>query len=320
VDLDFFLREAILRRRGTKIASYDTSGKREKRLRRMKPRLAVYAVIVILVAAGLAVGADDFPLRKKYPQTQPITTKELAKARALGEAIVIDVRTKGEYDVMHIKGAMNISHIVSDEQQKAFQSAAEKPHQYMVFYCNGVTCSKSYKAADLAMTMLHLTGVRNYDAGILDWAETYPEETIFFGEPMTAANAKEKIIPESDFKRVLVDTATFIDMARSGKYEVYDIRDKREKSEYPIDLPDKKEATIDDLQQLLQEGKLPKSNVLLLDNVGRQVIWAQYYLNRFGVKDYFFLAGGVEQWRADGKNQRGDDLGKVFGRPTQKKK
>ncbi len=109
-------------------------------------------------------------------------------------------------------------------------------------------------------------------------------------------------------------------MARSGKYEVYDIRDTREKAEYPIDLPNKKEATIDQLRQLLHEDKFPKSNVLLLDNVGKQVEWAQYYLNKFGVKDYFFLAGGVKQWRADGKNQKGDELGKVFGRPTPKKK
>jgi rhodanese-related sulfurtransferase len=286
----------------------------------MKAILIICAMIMIMVAVGTSGAADDFPLRKKYPQLEPITTPELAKARASGEAIIIDVRTKGEYDVMHVKGAINIPHILSDETQSALKSAAEKPHSYLVFYCNGVTCTKSYKAADLAMSMLHFKGIRNYDAGISEWAEAFPEETIFFGEPMSATDAKEKIIPESDFKKALIDTVTFIDMARSGKYEVYDIRDKREKTEYPIDLPNKKEATIDQLQQLLKEDKFPKSNVLLLDNVGKQVIWAQYYLNRFGVKDYFFLAGGVGQWRADGKNQKGDDLGKVFGRPTPIKK
>jgi rhodanese-related sulfurtransferase len=286
----------------------------------MKAKLIIGTIIMILGIVAFSAAAADFPLRKKYPQLEPITTPELAKARAAGEAVIIDVRTKGEYDVMHVKGAINIQHILSDETQSALKSASEKPHSYLVFYCNGVTCTKSYKAADLAMSMLHFKGIRNYDAGISEWAETFPEETIFFGEPMSAANAKEKIIPESDFKKALVDTVPFIDMARSGKYEVYDIRDKREKTEYPIDLPNKKEATIDQLQQLLKEEKFPKSNVLLLDNVGKQVIWAQYYLNRFGVKDYFFLAGGVDQWRADGKNQKGDDLGKVFGRPAPKKK
>lgn len=280
----------------------------------MKPIIIIYTVILIMVAAGFAGGADDFPLRKKYPQLEPITTSELAKARLLGQAVVIDVRTKAEYDVMQIKGAINIPHILTDETHSALKSAAEKPHSYLVFYCNGVTCTKSYKAAELAL-LESFKSVRNYDAGIFEWVEAFPEETIFFGEPMTAANAKEKVIPASDFKKVLVDTVTFIDMAKSGKYEVYDVRDKREKAEYPINLPNTKEATLDQLQELLKENKFPKSNVLLLDNVGRQVIWAQYYLNRFGVKDYFFLAGGVAQWRADGRDSRGDQLGKVFGRP-----
>jgi rhodanese-related sulfurtransferase len=284
----------------------------------MKWMLFICTTILSMVAVGFAVGEDDFPLRKKYPQLEPITAAELAKARAAGETIVIDVRTKGEFDVMHIKDAINIPHILSDERYEALKSAAERAHRYMVFYCNGVTCTKSYKAADLAWS-LQFKGVRNYDAGIFEWADTYPQETVFFGEPMTESNAKEQLISESDFKKVLVDTVTFIDMAKSGGYKVYDVRDQREMVEYPINLPNKESATIDQLQQLLKDAKFPESKVLLFDNVGRQVIWAQYYLKRFGVKDYFFLAGGVEQWRADGYDSNGGKLGKVFGRPSQKK-
>lgn len=285
----------------------------------MKSMVVICATFMSMVAVGFAGGADDFPLRKKYPQLEPITTVELAKARAVGETIVIDVRTKGEFDVMHIKGAINIPHILSDERYEALKSAAERAHRYMVFYCNGVTCTKSYKAADLAWS-LQFKGVRNYDAGIFEWADTYPQETVFFGEPMTESTAKEKLISESDFKKVLVDTPTFIGMAKGSGYRVYDIRDQREMVEYPINLPNKEAATIDQLQQLLKEAKFPESKVLLFDNVGRQVIWAQYYLKRFGVKDYFFLAGGVEQWRADGYDSNGDKLGKVFGRPPKVRK
>lgn len=138
--------------------------------------------IALFGGLGFAGGTDDFPLRKKYPQLEPITTSELAKARADQEALIIDVRTKGEFDVMHIKGALNVPHILTDENQAALKSTAEKPHRYLVFYCNGVTCTKSYKAAELA-TLLRLTGVRNYDAGIFEWGQTYPEETIFFWPP-----------------------------------------------------------------------------------------------------------------------------------------
>ncbi len=128
-----------------------------------------------------------------------------------------------------------------------------------------------------------------------------------------------RLIPESEFKKVLVEPLTFIDMAKSGEYEVYDIRDSRERAEYPINLPNVRTATIDDLQRLLKEDRFPKSHVLFLDNVGRQVIWAQYYLERYGVTDYFFLSGGVRQWRASGLDSKGDRLGKVFGRAPSKK-
>jgi hypothetical protein len=52
--------------------------------------------------------------------------------------------------------------------------------------------------------------------------------------------------------------------------------------------------------------------------VGKQIIWAKYYLDQQGAKDYFFLRGGVRQWRADGRDSKGKKLGKVFGHPTPK--
>ena len=249
--------------------------------------ISVVISFVIVVSVGISCWADDFPLRKKYSQLEPITTRELAKARASGEAIVVDVRTKGEFEVIHLKGAINIPHILSDEQHKALKTVGQRSQKYLVCYCNGVMCSKSYKAAEMAVLQGY-KGVRNYDAGIFEWAEKYPEETVFFGEPMSAGNARGNLIPESDFKKVLVDTLTFIGMAKSGQYEIYDIRDSREKAEYPIDLPGKKEATIDHLHQLLNEKKFPMSKVLLLDNVGKQVIWAQVLFGEIRSERLFF--------------------------------
>jgi rhodanese-related sulfurtransferase len=273
--------------------------------------------IMILSGLGFSWATDEFPLRKKYPQLKPITTQELTKARSANEALVIDARTKGEFDVMHVKGAVNIPHIWSEDHRHTLGSIAKAPHRLLVFYCNGVLCSKSYKAAELA-TALGFEGVRNYDAGIFEWAQANPEETLFFGEPMTPENVSRKVIPESDFKKALVDTFTFIDLAKSGNYVVCDLRDSREKAEYPISLPNKIEATIDELQELLQKGNFTKSRVLFFDNVGKQVTWAQYYLERHGVKDYYFLAGGVRQWRADGRDGKGNQLGRLFGHAPKK--
>ena len=107
-------------------------------------------------------------------------------------------------------------------------------------------------------------------------------------------------------------------MAKGGDYQVVDIRESREKTEYPIILPNLSEATIDQLVKRLERGDFPKARILVLDNVGKQVIWAKYYLDRYGIKDYHFLKGGVRQWRADGLDSKGDKLGKVYGRPAPK--
>ncbi|MEW6348768.1 MAG: rhodanese-like domain-containing protein [Thermodesulfobacteriota bacterium] len=287
--------------------------------RNVIPPVGVFFIILMTVALVPAfVGAaDDFPLRRKYPALEPIATNEFAALLTTGEAIAVDVRTEAEFDVIHVKGAVRIPHMLNDESFETLKAAAAKPHEYLVFYCNGVLCTKSYKAAEIAV-LRGFKGVRVYDAGIFEWAEAFPAETVFFGEPMSAADAKEKLIPRQEFEKALVDTNTFITMARSGKYEIYDIRDPRERVEYSIDLPNKKEATLDQFRQLLDAGKFPKSDVLLLDNVGKQVVWAQYYLKRFGVTNYFFLKGGVAQWRADGKNSQGEELGKVWGRSREK--
>jgi rhodanese-related sulfurtransferase len=107
-------------------------------------------------------------------------------------------------------------------------------------------------------------------------------------------------------------------MAKSGDYQVVDIREPREKTEYPITLPNLSESTIDQLVKRLEKGDFANKRLLVLDNVGKQVIWAKYYLDRHGIKDYYFLKGGVRQWRAEGLDSKGDKLGKVFGRPALK--
>ncbi|MEW6112235.1 MAG: rhodanese-like domain-containing protein [Thermodesulfobacteriota bacterium] len=281
--------------------------------------LATVTGILLAVSAAMAAEEDRFPLRKKWPDLAPISTSELAAARSLNEAVVVDVRTAAEYDIMHIEGSHHFPHDAFLLREPELSALTQRPHKVLVFYCNGTTCTKSYKAAELA-TSLRYKGVRVYDDGIFEWAKTYPEETLFFGRKMTRANVEQFLVNEEDFAKGpwLVDTLQFIEMAKSRLYTVLDIRDSREKVEYPIQLPDLKEATIDQLVKQLKADAFPKSKVLVLDNVGKQVIWVKYYFDRNGVKDYFFLRGGVRQWRADGRDSKGDKLGKVYGRPAPK--
>ena len=51
----------------------------------------------------------------------------------------------------------------------------------IAFYCNGHTCAKSYKAAEIAGE----NGFQNlycFDAGIFEWATTNPEKSVLLGK------------------------------------------------------------------------------------------------------------------------------------------
>ena len=43
----------------------------------------------------------------------------------------------------------------------------------------------------------------------------------------------------------------------------------------------------------------------MIDWVGKQVKWTQYYLERHGHSEYYFLDGGVKQWLEDGYDASG---------------
>lgn len=261
------------------------------------------AVILLALFTGFAGAAEEFPLRAKYPNLTPISTDELVAA--FGKAIIVDSRADSEYDVVHIKGAKNIL-VGKMKEEDLLALRAKNDAALLVFYCNGIKCPKSYKAAEKA-TEWGFANVRVYDAGIFTWSETKPELSLFFGKELTAETVKTALISPSKFQAVLLKTDDFITKAKGDQYAVIDIRDPNERSEAPIRLPKLKILTFDVLVDLLQKKSpaVPRSGLLILDNVGKQVDWLQYYLEKEGIKNYYFLSGGVAQWMKDGYDPSG---------------
>ncbi|MDH4320987.1 MAG: rhodanese-like domain-containing protein [Desulfobulbaceae bacterium] len=258
---------------------------------------------MLFMGAGLAGANDKFPLRAKHPNLSPIETAELVSN--FSDAIIVDARNKVEFDVVQMVGAHNI--LVG--QMKEADLLALRPKDGaapMVFYCNGTTCSKSYKAAEKA-TEWGFKNVRVYDEGIFHWAKNQPERTKFFGQKLTAETVKTALISKDELAKACVPTAEFLAMAASDKYTVFDIRDPNERKEQPIRIPKLKVMPMDTFVNLLEKKSkaIPTSSILILDNVGKQVDWIQYYLIKEGVTDYRFLKGGVRQWVKDGYSPEG---------------
>lgn len=255
----------------------------------MKHWLSVVAALAIAGQAAVAgAAAEAFPHRAKFKEVQIMEIDTLE--RQLDQAIVIDVRSKYEFDTMHIKGAKHVplTSKTFEADVRKLRTGGDKP---IVFYCNGVTCKKSYEAAEKAMA----AGIRNcyaYDAGLDRWAKRFPEQSVLLGKsPMNPADYLEK----DAYKKRVVSAADFETRMATGAI-VLDIRDlaQRDMALFPFK---EQRAQLDDRDKIaavVEEAKRQKKTLLVYDKTGRQAPWFQYYLEQQGIKSYHFMEGGAE--------------------------
>lgn len=262
-------------------------------MRRFAMSLAPALTMLILTVIS-ATGEEAFPLRKEYPQVNPISTRELAEKY---DAVkVVDVRSAIEYDVVHVNKAVHIpvaSRAFLAELEKVRSKNGSEP---FVFYCNGHTCAKSYKAAVKAMA----AGFQNvycYDAGIYEWVNVHPEKATLMSR--TPAQ-KEALISDQTFKARKIPYAGFEKKAAEPNTVVIDVREPFQRATNP-ELPQNKLLKLagvrnipsDRLAALLKKKEFKDRQLLIADAVGKQVRWLQYYLEDNGYRNYYFLNEGV---------------------------
>lgn len=249
------------------------------------------AGLVILV--GNTVAAEDFPFRDRYPDVPVIDTATLAAT--LDRYLVIDVRSRYEYDTLHIAGALHLPiggrHFST--QLKTVHATDPRP---MVFYCNGRHCVKSYDAV-LQAQAAKLDRVQAYDAGILAWATAHPERTALLGA--TPADPG-RLIDDAAFKARLLTPDAFTARA-NDRALVLDIRDAAQRDNPLFPLRETR-VPLDNTQQLervIRQAVADNRTLLIYDKTGNQIRWFQYHLEARGARNYYFLAGGSEAWFRD---------------------
>ena len=200
---------------------------------------------------------------------------------------------------IHINKALRVP-ASSKSFLKLLERYVPDPESKVVFYCNGVTCSKSYRAAELAIR----AGYQNaysFDAGIFAWAQANPDLTTLLGR---SPIAESEMIAEAEFKAHLIDFDAFRKRAAEPDVVVVDVRDaaqRRNSNGTRNDLPDMPELgrkqhlvqNLDLFKRKLEQGRYSDKRLLIYDASGKQVKWLQYTLKKQGYQDYFFLKGGV---------------------------
>lgn len=153
-------------------------------------------------------------LTAAIPAYKVVTTGELKKMLDDNiEMTVIDARNPEEYQEVHIKGAINIpvKEFVRYQEKLPKDKTAK-----IIFYCNGIKCGKSKKAAQKAID-LGYTNISVYADGIPVWEEK--------GMPIYTGPDYEKriettIITSQDLQ-ALINSGT-------DTYTVVDVRDPDE--------------------------------------------------------------------------------------------
>ena len=255
-------------------------------------RLIMVALVALLIASP--VMAEDFPLRAKYPNVKPISIDKLAAE--YDSTIIIDVRSKMEFDVVHIAKAKHAQVTKGSFLAELEKIRAKDGATNIAFYCNGHTCAKSYKAAVKAMD----AGFKNiycFDAGIFDWVNAHPERGSLLGQ--TPAD-KSKLIAKADLNARKLSWADFKSQAADGNAMVVDTRDPFQRAKgtdldqnKAVDLKGIRAIPMDRIVGLLKKGEFKDKELLIFDAVGKQVRWLQYYLEDLGYKNYAFLDKGV---------------------------
>lgn len=124
----------------------------------MKTSLSL--ILAAVFALSIAFAADS---NSKRPGFKNVSVEQFDKLRADPKNVVLDVRTKKEYDGGHIPGAVLIDWNSPDFEKEV--AKLDKSKTYLVHCAGGV---RSVKACNL-MGKLQFTNCYNLEPGFRDW-------------------------------------------------------------------------------------------------------------------------------------------------------
>lgn len=256
--------------------------------------------ILILGLAGLLgmsiSHANDkgFPGRVKFPEVKTLDLSELQDR--LDQVVIVDARSRLEFDTLRITGAVNIP-VAAKSFEAEIQALRDTTAKPIVFYCNGRTCMKSYLAARKAAAV----GVKNtyaYDAGMFEWARAYPQHAQLMGKsPIEISD----IISGDKFQQHLLHPEAFSNEAnRLGEQSmILDVRDKYQRGATGLFPAVERWVSLDQkekLNQFLKRASSENKTLFIYDEVGKQVRWLQYALEEANVDNYYFMQKGAKAY------------------------
>ncbi len=257
-------------------------------------KLTAYLFVLFISHAFLQTLAaeEGFPGRASYPEVKTIDIDDLYRKMQNDQLVIVDARSEFEYQTLNILNAINIPYAEKSfvEKVKALRDSTDKA---IVFYCNGRTCYKSYKATMKAMRY-NIDNCYSFDAGVFEWAKKYPDYASLLGETPVK---ESRIISKDEFVEHLLSIEEFERQILSDNARVYDVRDRAQRrGSSGLFMFRDKSASLDNtkkLKRIITKAIRNDEILYFYDEKGKQVRWLQYLLKSEGLLNYYFMKGGA---------------------------
>lgn len=133
--------------------------------------LAVFAAWPLATAHPVAAQSSGIlhaTLAETGAKTPEISTDELRRILAAGRAIVVDTRSRAEFEAGHIPGAVTLDGHAAEHVAAVGRLVSGDKTKALVLYCNGPFCQASRRLGD-QLAEAGYTNVRRYQLGIPVW-------------------------------------------------------------------------------------------------------------------------------------------------------
>jgi rhodanese-related sulfurtransferase len=227
----------------------------------------------MLQRASSGPNVYESTLQDLAPRTREVSTAEILKILSEGSATVFDGRTRLEYAIGHIPGALSVaqkagslmSQYVSDVVE--IGRAMTDQSAPIILYCNGPFCGKSKRLGEELMSA-GFSNVRRYQLGTPAWRALVG--------PMEIESEGVRYIQKSD------QTAVFLDARNPEEYAAGS-------------LPGARNLLVGDIVAAKDDGRLPmddfNTRVVVFGRVGDQALELAARLCQSGFNNVKFYAG-----------------------------
>ena len=213
---------------------------------------------------------------KGYNEIDAAGTKALMENT---DALVVFPLSPIEFDNRHIEGSVNI---VMDMLQ---YDLPEDKERALVFYCLGIKCVASWRAAEKAVE-LGYTNVYAFREGIPGWEKAgYPLVTV-------------KPLPDVEVAKI--STVELVAMLENDDVVLVDINLKDDARKFHIDHAKRVHIPLDELNASVSQ--LPhEKKIVVICLKGKRAPTAVKYLIGQGYEDVVMVEGGVQRWVMEGR-------------------